>query len=124
MIASASPGLTRNSARKCSRALTGIGVGPVGLGDAVVDLRMGRLELGRSQPAADRLLVLAAGEEAVADVVIAERTFLVDLLGQVKHFLGEIVLAHLGVGDDPVAVARLEGGVELLDVFEGLRARS
>ena len=37
----------------------------------------------------------------------------------VAGLTGLLVVAHLGVGDDPVAVARLVGPVDLLDLLEG-----
>ena len=42
------------------------------------------------------------------------------LLGEVEHFFCEIVAIHFGVGYDPVAVARFEILIELLDVFENI----
>jgi hypothetical protein len=84
----------RTPARKCCRAV---------------------VQIQRLLPAEDRPVVLAALEEAASDVVVAVRAVLAVQPGEIKHLLGLVVVAQLAVGDDPVAVGRLERRVDLFD---------
>ena len=64
---------------------------------------------------------MPAVAEAAAHVVIAVRAVLLVEPGEVKHFLGLLVLAHVAVGDDAMAVGRLERRINRFHSLEGLQ---
>ncbi len=95
-------------------------VRPVSLGYSVIYLRMTRLKLRGSQPAANGFFILTTYKKTVTDIIIAQPTIRFYLLSQIKHLLGYVMLAHFGVGYYPITIARLESRVNFLDMLEGL----
>ena len=94
---------------------------PVRLSDAGVGLRVVGIQLQSLLPAGDGPTKFTAVVEAVGDVVQAQGALGLDLTGEVEHRLGLVVVAHLRVGDDAIAVARLVRRVDLLNAFEVLQ---
>ena len=99
-------------------SLFGIAVGPVCLGNSIVDLWVRLFNLSGFLPATDCLFVLASYEEAVADIVVAQCAIRFDMLGHVEHLFCQIVLFHFSVRNNSIAVARLVHRVKRLGLFE------
>ena len=70
--------------------------------------------------AVNSFLILAPNEKAVTDVIVAQRTVRIYLLGKVKHLLSQIVLAHFGISNYAIAIAGFELLVKLLDTLESV----
>ena len=90
----------------------------VSLGDPLPGAGEFGVEVQHPFPAGQGLFVIAADRLRGAYVEEAVRTILVQLLGEVEHFLGLVVFAELGVGDDSVTVGRLEIGMFAIDGLE------
>lgn len=95
----------------------------VGVSDSEMNISLttlGALQIERAAPAVDGLVEQSACFEADAHVVIAMGAIVFVEPGGIEHLLGELVIAALGVGDDAIAVAGLERGVDFFDADEGL----
>jgi hypothetical protein len=69
---------------------------------------MAGFKLGGFQPAVNRFLVLAPDKKTVADVIIAQSTVCIYLLGKIKHLFCQIVLSHLSISDYAITIAGLK----------------
>ncbi|OPZ99154.1 MAG: hypothetical protein BWY71_01064 [Planctomycetes bacterium ADurb.Bin412] len=99
----------------------GIVFGPISLSNSVLNLRVLGIKFPGLLPAPDRPVIQLPGKKGIADIVIAQRTFRLQLLRQIKHLLRFLMLAHLRIRNNPVAVPRLKMRRNFLQPFKGFQ---